>query len=140
MRKGGKSAGAALGALLLVATWHAGARAQICDENDPGAPARTTKITLGASDFTDEARDMLRSFIVTGSLGKVTASVVSATPPGIVRSLSALPEISNYSPHYGEQLKGIDIRVALRRSERAAVVSVSLRQVCAQSFRDSFLY
>jgi hypothetical protein len=116
------------------------ARAQTCDENNPASPAQTTQVVLGASDFTDDSGDAMRSFFLTGSLGQVTARVVAANPPGIVQSLSATAEVSHLSPNYGEQLKGIDIRVNLKRHDRAASVSVSLRQVCAQYFRNTFLY
>ena len=128
------------GAAALAVACHAVALAQACDENNPSSPAGTTRITLGTSDFTNEARDELRSFIVTGSLGPVTATLAAATPSGIVRTLSATPQISRYSPHSGEQLKGIDIHVALKHGDRGASISVSLRQICAQYFRDTFLY
>lgn len=116
------------------------ARAQPCDENDPASPAATTQVTLGAADFTDETHAELRSFILTGSLGPVTARVIAANPPGIVQSLSATAEVSRLSPNYGEQLKGIDIRIDLKSRDRTASASVSLRQVCAQYFRNTFLY
>ncbi len=131
---------AALFAAVLVVAGPGAAHAQSCDENNPASPAQTTQLVLGSSDFTDESRDALRSFILTGSLGPVTARVVAANPPGIVQSLSATAEVSHLSPNYGEQLKGIDIRVNLKRHDRAASVSVSLRQVCAQYFRNTFLY
>jgi hypothetical protein len=140
MRQRRYRAYAIMGAAALVLACHAGAGAQTCDENNPKSPAGNTRVTLGTSDFTSEARDELRSFVVTGSLGPVTATVVSASPPGIVRTLSATPQVSRYSPHYGEQLKGIDIHVALKRGDRSAAVSISLHQVCAQYFRDTFLY
>jgi len=116
------------------------AQAQSCDEHNPASPAATGQINLSASDSTNDRRDELRSFVVTGSTGPVTAKIVAASPPGIVGSVSATPEVSRYSPHFGEQLKGIDIHVRLKHGDRGAVVSVSLRQVCAQYFRDSFLY
>ena len=116
------------------------ARAQTCDENNPASPAGTAQVTLGASDVTDDASNELRSFFLTGSLGPVTARVVASNPPGIVQSLSATAQVSHLSPNYGEQLKGIDIRVNLKRHDRTASVSVSLRQVCAQYFRNTFLY
>jgi hypothetical protein len=131
---------AALFAAVLVVAGSGTTRAQTCDENNPASPAGTTQVTLGASDFTDETDDELRSFILTGSLGQVTARVVAASPPGIVQSMSATAEISRLSPNYGEQLKGIDIRVDLKRHDRSASVSVSIRQVCAQYFRNTFLY
>jgi hypothetical protein len=131
---------AALFAAVLVVAGPGVARAQTCDEHNPASPAQTTQVVLGASDFTDDTRDAMRSFILTGSLGPVTARVVAANPPGIVQSLSATAEVSHLSPNYGEQLKGIDIRVALKRHDRSASVSISLRQVCAQYFRNTFLY
>ena len=82
----------------------------------------------------------MRSFFLTGSLGRVTARIVAQTPPGIVQSLSATAQLSHLSPNYGEQLKGIDVRVNLKRHDRTASVSVSLRQVCAEYFRNTFLY
>lgn len=131
---------AALGAVILTVACHGAAGAQGCDENNPASPAGTANIRLGSADFTDEARDEMRSFVVTGSLGPVSVAIVSATPPGIVRSFSATPQISSYSPHFGERLKGVDIHVALKHGARGAAVSVSLRQVCAEYFRESFLY
>jgi len=131
---------AALFAAVLVVAGGGPARAQSCDEHNPKSPAATTQVTLDASDFTDEARNEMRSFILTGSLGPVTARVVAANPPGIVQSLSATAEVSHLSPNYGEQLKGIDIRIQLKRHDRTASVSVSLRQVCARYFRNTFLY
>jgi hypothetical protein len=131
---------AALFAAALAIAGPGAARAQSCDEHNPASPANTTQVTLGAADFTDEAHNALRSFFLTGSLGRVTARIVAASPPGIVQSLSATPQVSHLSPSYGEQLKGIDIHVNLKRHDRAASVSVSLRQVCAQYFRNTFLY
>jgi hypothetical protein len=141
MRNWRKSAGAAaFGAAMLVAACQPAARAASCDENDPAGPVSTARITLGEADFTGETRDELRSFVATGSLGKVTVAVIGASPPGIVRSVTVVPEIGNYSQDYGERLEGVDIRVALKRGDRHSVVSVSLGQVCARYFRDSFLY
>jgi len=140
MQRWRKSARAASIAVVLVFAFLTAARAQSCDENNPAGPAGNTQIALGTSDFTNEARDDMRSFIVTGSLGQVTAKIVGQTPTGIVQSLTATPQISQLSPNYGEQLKGIDIHVALKRGDRSAVVWVSLRQVCAQYFRTTFLY
>jgi len=124
----------------MVFACHTAARAQSCDENNPASPAGSSQVTLDTSDFTNEARDDMRSFIATGSLGQVTANIVAVTPPGIVQSLTATPQISQLSPNYGEQLKGIDIHVALNRGNRSAVISISLRQVCARYFRNTFLY
>jgi len=111
-----------------------------CDQFDPAGPARSGQITLNSGDFVDERRDEMRSFIATGSLGKVDVSVRSSTPAGIVRGVSATPEVSRFSPHYGEQLKGIAITVALRRGGASAVVVLNVRQVCAEYFRPTVLY
>ncbi len=124
----------------LAVTLPAGAVAGPCDEHDPAAPSARTRITLTDGDATDPARDELRTFVATGSLGKVTAAVIDATPKGIVRSFSAAPAVSRASPLYGEALKGIEVRVTLTRGDPAAVVWLSLRQVCAQYFKDTFLY
>ena len=115
------------------------ARAAGCDENDPNAPTRSGQVTLTASDVVDDARSELRTFVVTGSLGRVDANVIAATPPGIARAVTAAPHLSRLSPGYGEQLKGIVVTVPLNRADRSARIVVSLRQVCAQYFRDSFL-
>ncbi len=140
MQRWRNSAGAALAALAFVIAGHTAADSAPCDENDPAGPTRGTQITLSAADYTDEARDEMRTSFDTGGLGKVTVSIAEVKPTGIVRSFSSAPEVSRYSPLYGEQLKGIVVRVSLRRGgDRGAVVRVSLRQVCAQYFRDSFL-
>ena len=52
----------------------------------------------------------MRSFVATDSIGKVDVTVVSSSPRGTVRDVSAVPEISMASPYYGEQLKGIACR------------------------------
>src|SRR4051812_17797242 len=111
-----------------------------CDEADPLSPAETTRITLGPADFVDELRDELRTFIATDSLGRVEFAVVSSRPSGILRGVSAIPEVSRVSPNSGEQLKGIAVTVSLARKHRPAVITVQLRQVCAKYFRNSFLY
>ena len=111
-----------------------------CDQFDPAGPAASTQITLDASDFIDESRDELRSFIATGSLGPADVSLVAATPPGIVRSVSAVALRSRYSPHYGEELKGVAVAVALRPGAGPAKIVLRLRQVCAAYFRNTFLY
>lgn len=131
---------AALFAAALAIAGPVSARAQTCDENNPASPAGTTQVTLGGSDFTDETHDELRSFILTGSLGPVTARVVAANPPGIVKSMTATAQVSHLPPGYDEQLKGIEIRVVLKRHDRTSSVAISLRQVCAQYFRNTFLY
>ena len=58
----------------------------------------------------------------------------------IVRSFFAGPEISRYSPHYGEALKGITVGIVLEPTRRPIRVVVRLQHVCAQYFRNSFLY
>jgi hypothetical protein len=126
-------------AMILVAG-AASALAAGCDENNPASPSHSTQITLSTHDSIGETRDELRTFVATGSLGKVAVSVVSATPPGIVRSVAATSHLSRLSPLYGEQLKGINIVALLNRGDRSAKVVVRVRQVCAEYFRDSFLY
>ncbi|MGH7095158.1 MAG: hypothetical protein ACREFB_16715 [Stellaceae bacterium] len=140
MGRGWGATRAAAGIVALMLAGHTAVRAETCDAHDPASPARSAQITLGATDFTDDAHDELRSFVVTGSLGRVTAKIVAATPRGIVHSFSAAPESSLYSTGNGNQLKGIDIRVVLKHGAPGATVWVSLHQVCAQYFRNSFLY
>ncbi len=144
MRHGRKWVQAACGAglfmLCCLASCPRPASAASCDEYDPHSPAQTTRITLDATDLVDRSGDEMRSFVATGSLGKVDATVVSSTPPGIVRDVSAVPQVSHLSPDYGEQLKGIAVSVHLRRSSKPATVVLRLRQVCAQYFRSTFLY
>src|SRR4029077_19390332 len=70
----------------------------------------------------------------------VAVRVVSSTPHGIVRVVTASPELSRVSPNYGEQLKGIAITVSLRNRAPPATVVLDLRQVCAEYFRNTFLY
>jgi hypothetical protein len=115
-----------------------------CDEYDPLGPAQTAQITLGPADFVDETRDEMRSFVATDSLGKVDVTVLSAKPDGFIRSVSAVPAISRYSANYGEALKGIDVTIAVvpgvPKMKRPATVKISVRQVCAKYFRNSFLY
>lgn len=110
-----------------------------CDEHDPTGPMRSGQLTLTAADATSEQRTELRSFVETGSLGRVEASVVSATPPGIVRRLAAVPHLSRLAPDFAERLKGIEIAATLTARDPSAKVVVRLRQVCAEHFRDSFL-
>jgi len=126
--------------LVQLGAWPAGAWAAApCDEADPFAPAETTRITLNPTDFVDEVRDELRSFIATDSLGRVDFTVISSRPAGIVRAISAVPGISRFSPYHGEALKGIALSVSLASRRRPASVTVSLRQVCAKYFRNSYL-
>lgn len=140
MGRWGRSARAACGAGLFILCCPAGPSAAPCDEYDPAGPSRSAQITLTASDFVDESRDEMRSFIATGSIGRVEAAIVSSTPPGIARGVAAVPEVSRFSPQHGEQLKGIAVAVSLGNSARPATVVVNLRQVCARYFRNTFLY
>ena len=110
-----------------------------CDESDPNAPMRSGQVTLTASDLVDEARAELRTFVVTGSLGRVEATIVAATPAGIAGSVRAAPHLSRLSSGYGEQLKGVVVAVPLNRADRTTRIVVGLHQVCAEYFRDSFL-
>src|SRR5205823_5264463 len=126
MRRWWKSVGAAWGLLMVVG---AAAAAPPCDEYDPFGPARSARITLTPSDFVDESRDEMRSFIATDSIGKVDVAVVSASPPHIIRAVSALPEVSGLSVHYGEKLKGIGVAVWLASTARPARVVLEVRQV-----------
>ena len=140
MRFWSKAARALCGAGLLVFCCPAILSAAPCDEYNPAGPWRSAQIRLSSSDFSDESRDEMRSFVATDSIGSVAAAIVSATPPGIARAVSAVPEISRFSPNYGEQLKGIAVTVLLSGGARPAIVTVNLRQVCAQYFRNTFLY
>ena len=137
---GWRSARAACGALLVMLCCPVVLSAAPCDQFDPTGPARSAQITLNSGDFVDDHRDEMRSFIATGSLGRVDVSVVSSTPGGIVRGVSATPEISRFSPLYGEQLKGIAIAVSLKSGAAPATVILHLRQVCAERFRNTVLY
>ena len=140
MQHRGGAIGPALGAGLLLFAHCTAGRAATCDEYDPAAPMRSSQITLTSSDTADESRDELRSFVATGSLGRVEVRVVSATPRGIVHDVAAAPQISRFSPLYGERLKGVAIAVRLTGGARGAVVVLGLRQACAQYFRNTFLY
>jgi len=119
----------------------AGARsavaAEVCTD---GAAARSAEITLTAADFFDPDGEEMRTFVDTGSLGAVNASVVSARPRGVVRSVAAVPARSLLSPYFGEDLKGIDVTVALNKSRISPVVRLRLRQDCAKYLHNSFLY
>jgi hypothetical protein len=140
MRRWWNSAGAACAAAVLLA-WAAPLwAAPACDEYDPHGPSRSVQLRLGAADLVDEDGGEMRTFVVTDSIGKVDVSVVSSTPRDVVVGVSAVPEISMYSPHHGEQLKGINVAVSLEQSGRPATVVLKLRQVCAKHFRNTFLY
>jgi len=139
MQRWGRSVGVC-SAVLLNLCWPLALSAAPCDQFDPTAPSRDAQITLNSGDFVDESRDEMRSFVATGSLGKVDATVVSSTPGGIVRRLSAIPEVSRFSPLYGEQLKGIAVTVMLKSGAGSATVVLNLRQVCAEYFHHTVLY
>ncbi len=141
MRRWAKAARTAGGAgVFLLCLQGLAAAAPPCDEYDPSGPTRGARIRLNAGDFLDESRDELRSFVATDSVGAVTATIASIRPRGVVRAVSAVPEVSRFSPHYGENLKGIAVTVLLAPHARPAAVTVSLRQVCARYFRNTFLY
>jgi hypothetical protein len=115
---------------------------QPCDQYNPASPAGNARIALDSGDLVDRRgreREM-RSFIETGSIGKVDVAVVSATPPGAVRTVSAIPEISRPSRYFGERLKGIALDVALAPGGAPVRVVLDVRQVCARDFRNTFLY
>lgn len=132
---------AACGALLVYGGCCLAAQAQpVCDEYDPAGPAGAARITLSANDFTDDSRDELRSFVETDSLGLVQAAIVSASPSGSILGFSAVPQVSRFSPYYGEELKGIAVAVDVAPGRRPARVVLDLRQVCAKRFRNTFLY
>jgi hypothetical protein len=116
------------------------AAAGACNVNVAGSPAASADITLTGADLFDGADDQLRSFVETGSLGRVEARLVSASPRGAVIAVNARPALSHFSPYYGEQLRGIDIAVALAKGYRSARVRVRVSQVCARHFRNTFLY
>ena len=132
-------AGPAIGAMLSLVLCVAAAAAP-CDEADPAGPMRSVRVTLNARDFVSEEHDELRSFVATGSLGRVDAAIVSSHPGALIRTFAAGPEISRFSPNYGEALKGVAIIVTLRHPARAVSLVINLRQVCAHYFRNSFLY
>jgi hypothetical protein len=111
-----------------------------CDEFDPGGPMRAVRVHLGPSDSVDESIDELRTFVATDSIGRVEVDVISASPANAVLRVAAVPQISGFSPYYGERLKGIGIKVALAGGGRPASVVLDVRQVCARYFRNTFLY
>ena len=114
-------------------------RAAECDEHNPYGPTRSGQVTLTASDATNDQRTELRSFVETGSLGRVEASVVAATPPAIVRNVAAAPHLSRLMPDFGERLKGVEIVARLAARDPGVRIVVRLRQVCAEHFHESFL-
>src|SRR5262249_12443920 len=83
-----KAARAACGAgLVLLCVQGLASAGAPCDEYDPAGPARGAQIRLTASDYTDESRDEMRSFVATDSVGAVTAAIVGAAPHGPVRAV-----------------------------------------------------
>jgi len=140
MRRRRHLACAIIGAAALFAAMSGVRAAGPCDEYNPAGPARSIVLALTPTDFTDEQRDEMRSFVETGSTGPVEASVVSSVPRGAVHGVYAVPEVSRFSPYYGEQLKGIAVGVTFEPTRRPVRVLVRLRQVCARFFRNSFLY
>src|SRR3954470_6591646 len=130
MRPGWKSISAKRGAALLGVVLSAGVLSAeglsneasvtspgglLCDEYNPFGPTRTGEITLNATDFADEDGTEILSFIETDSIGKVDVAIVSTNPARIVRTVSAVPEISRISPYYGERLKGIKVAVSVKK-------------------------
>jgi hypothetical protein len=135
-----RPAAAAGGALFYLIACCAAAAAAPCDADDPSGPSLGAQITLDASDFASERHEALQSFVATGSLGRVTARVVSSQPGGIVRGVTASPQTNRLSQLPGEALEGVEVVVTLRRPYAAPRVVIELRQVCAQYFRNTFLY
>jgi hypothetical protein len=127
-------------ALLLLA---GGARSTLaasqCGDNGVGA-ARSAEITLTRADFFDPDGQEMRTFVDTGSLGTVDATLLSSRPRDIVRSLTAVPARSRLSPYFGEDLKGINVTVSLYKSRMPPVVHIRLQQDCAKYMRNTFLY
>jgi hypothetical protein len=123
--------------LLLAAAARFTLAAEVCTA---GGAARSAEITLTAADFFDPDGEEMRTFVDTGSLGAVNASLVSARPRGVVRSFTAVPARSLLSPYFGEDLKGIDVTVSLNKSRRSPVVRLRLQQDCAKYLHNSFLY
>lgn len=111
-----------------------------CDQYDPNGPTNSARITLDSDDLFNEHGQELRSFIDTGSIGKVDVSVVTSSPAGIVQAVSAVPEISRYSPDDFNSLRGVAVSVAVGTSRRPVRVVLNVRQVCARHFRNTFLY
>src|SRR5258707_10409240 len=99
MRGRGKSLRTACGAGLLLIGGAAPLAAQpSCDEYNPFGPAYGAQIRLGPRDLVDEHGTELRSFVATDSVGKVDVGIVAASPPGAGLGVSAVPEISMFSP------------------------------------------
>jgi len=105
-----------------------------------GAATRSAEITLTAADFFDPDREEMRTFVDTGSLGEVEASLISARPRDVVRSFTAVPARSRLSPYFGEDLKGINVTVSLYKSRTSPIVRLRLQQDCAKYLHNTFLY
>jgi hypothetical protein len=112
----------------------------LCHANGFGAALRSAVVTLTAADFYDPYGQEMRTFVDTGSLGAVTAELVSARPREIVRSFTAVAARSRLSPYFGEDLKGISVTVSLYRSRIPPVIRLRLTQDCAKYLRNTFLY
>ena len=116
------------------------ARSTVAAETCAEGAARSAEITLTAADFFDPNGEEMRTFVDTGSLGMVEATLVSARPSDAVRSFTAVPARSRLSPYFGEDLKGISVTVSLHKSRISPVVRLRLRQDCAKYLRNTFLY
>lgn len=134
--------GALFAAMVMLCGGGGGRSAQAggCDEYNPLSPARTAQVALTATDSLGESANELRTFVETGSLGKVDISLVRSSYRGPVQRILAVPHVSRHSANYGEELKGVEISAALSRPVGGARILVELRQVCAQYFHNSFLY
>ena len=130
----------AVALLLLSAGAGPAGAAEVCADGGSGAAVRSAEITLTAADFSDPYGEEMRTFVDTGSLGAVEASLVSARPRDVVRSFTAVPARSQLSPYFGEDLKGISVTVSLYKSRISPVVRLRLRQDCAKYLRNTFLY
>jgi len=130
----------AVALLLLSAGARSAVASEVCADGGSGAAVRSAEITLTAADFFDPDGEEMRTFVDTGSLGAVDASLVSARPRDVVRSFTAVPARSRLSPHFGEDLKGIRVMVSLYKSRISPVVRLRLQQDCAKYLRNTFLY
>jgi hypothetical protein len=124
-------------ALLLLSANARSVAAEVCSA---GAASRSAEITLTAADYFDPYGEEMRTFVDTGSLGAVEASLVSAGPRDVVRSFRAVPARSLLSPYFGEDLKGINVTVSLYKSRISPIVRLRLQQDCAKYLRNTFLY
>jgi fluoride ion exporter CrcB/FEX len=129
-----------LALLVVTAAAPAADAATLCSANGFGAALRSAVVTLTAADFYDPYGEEMRTFVDTGSLGAVTAELVSARPREVVRSFTAAAARSRLSPYFGEDLKGINVTVRLYHSRIPPVVRLRLTQDCAKYLRNTFLY